>query len=59
MALPRILERTAELLREVISEATAIAAHDSQPPIYHFAKEVLNLTERHVELLTDARGAKV
>jgi len=58
VALPRILERTIQLQREVISEATAIAARAPRSPIYHFAKEVLNLTERHVELLADSLGSK-
>ena len=58
VALPRILERSVELLRKVIAEAAAIAARDSQAPVYHFAKEVLNLTERHVERQEDALGTK-
>ncbi len=59
VALPRILERTIELLREVVLEATAVAGQNPQPPIYHFAKEVLSLSERHAELLTGALESKV
>ena len=57
VALPRILERSAELLRGAIAEAEAIAARDSQAPVYHFAKEVSNLTQRHLERFEDALEA--
>ncbi len=58
VALPRILERSVELLRQVIAEADAISGRDSGAPVYHFAREVLNLTQRHVESLEEALGAK-
>lgn len=58
VALPRIVERSIELLRHVTAEAGAIADRDSGAPVYHFAKEVLNLTQRHLELLEEAIGAK-
>ena len=58
VALPRILERSIELLQDVIAEADAIAARDSQAPVYHFAREVLNLTQKHVEMLENAVGTK-
>lgn len=58
VALPRILERTVELLQQVLLEATALAAHDPPPLVFHFAKEVLSLTERHVRMLADILGTK-
>lgn len=58
VALPRILERSVELLRQVMAESEAISNRDSNAPVYHFAREVLNLTHRHVELLEKALGAK-
>jgi hypothetical protein len=58
VALPRIVERSIELLRHVTAEARAIADRDSGAPVYHFAREVLNLTQRHVESLEKALGAK-
>ena len=58
VALPRILERCADLLRQVMAESEAISSRDTEAPVYHFAREVLNLTRRHVELLEKALGAK-
>lgn len=58
VALPRILERTIELLKKVIEEAETIAARDSGAPVFHFAKEVQNLTQQQVDLLENALGVK-
>lgn len=56
VALPRVLEHSLELLREVVSEADAIAEENPQPPVYHFAREVRHLASRHVEQLEQALG---
>lgn len=58
VALPRILQRTVELLKKVIVEAEAIAARDLEAPVFHFAKEVENLSRQHVELLENVLGVK-
>jgi hypothetical protein len=59
VALPRILLRAMELLREIDAEADTISTRDPRPPVFHFAKEVQNLARRHVEFLEGALGTKV
>jgi len=58
VALPRILERSIQLFGSGIADAAAIAATDLPAPVYHFAREVLHLTKRHVEMLENALAAK-
>ena len=54
VALPRIVDRSHDLLLNVVSEAEAIADGNPDAPVFHFAKEVVNLTKRHLELLEGA-----
>jgi hypothetical protein len=57
--LPRVVQHALDLSREVIAEAKAIADKKPQPPTSHFAKEVVDQTERHAGLLEAALAPKV
>ncbi len=51
VALPRVVERAIELLEQTAAEASAIAEGEPPAPAFHFAKEVVHLTERHLAQL--------
>ncbi len=58
VALPRIADRSHDLLVKIVAEAEAIADRDPNAPVFHFAKEVVNLTKRHVKLLEEVSTIK-
>ncbi len=59
VALPRILERSAELLENTLAEASAIADANPVAPVFHFAKEVVHLTRRHLAQIGEALAMHV
>lgn len=58
VALPRVLERAAELLERMAKEANVIAQREPEAPVFHFAKEVAHLAQRHLGKVRDALTMK-
>lgn len=54
VALPRVLEHAIELMERTASEAEALAQQHPEAPVFHFAREVVNLAARHVAQMKEA-----
>jgi hypothetical protein len=59
VALPRILQHAAELLEGTLAAASAIAEKEPAAPVFHFAREVVNLTGRHLAQLREMLATHV